>query len=267
MNYDHAYHAGNFADVFKHVVLLAIIRHLQQKSTAYCYLESHAGAPCYDLRAESALKTSEASLGIQKVWSQHWSDPLMNDYLQTVKHASVRNHGTACVVYPGSGVMAASTKRAQDRIVLQELALKPFTQLQRFFEKTAQVHCHNQDGYAGLKAFLPPPEKRGLVVIDPPYEDSQEWRHLKQALTAALKRWSYGIYAIWYPIKDRASIEKNLHALLAGVDQPVLRLECCPWPDDVPNRLNGSGLCILNPPWQLQQQITPLSFQLAKVFA
>ena len=266
MNYDHAYHAGNFADVFKHIVVLAILRKLQQKKTPYCYVETHAGGPYYDLRNHEAAKTGEALDGIQKVWSLTWPEPIMQDYLSLVRQVSHYNKGAHCAVYPGSAAIAAEVMRYNDRLVLQELAINPFIQLERFFEENRRVACYHQDGYAGSKAFLPPLEKRGLVLIDPPYEEVHEWKNLKAYLTMALKRWPTGIFAIWYPIKDRWGIEKNMTKLLADISQPSLRLECCPRLDDVPYRLNGTGMCVINPPWQLAEEIQPLALKLAQVF-
>lgn len=266
MNYDHNYHAGNFADVFKHVVILAMLRYLQRKESPYCYVETHAGYPFYDLRNSQAAKTGEAQGGIQKVWTTSWTDPLMLDYLALIKQASTLNRGQQCVIYPGSGAIAAEVMRHQDRVILQELALTPFVPLERFFEKRPRVTCYQHDGYMGSKAFLPPLERRGLVLIDPPYEEVHEWRQIKQYLAMALKRWPTGIFALWYPIKDRASLERNFKQLLNGLDHASVRLECCPWQDDVPNRLNGTGMCIFNPTWGLEQQIAPLAQRLAKVF-
>lgn len=266
MNYDHAYHAGGFSDVFKHLVVLAILRKLQQKPTPYCYLETHAGGPFYDLRDTASAKTGEALAGIQKLWSLSWSEPLMLDYLALIKQASTLNRGDHCVIYPGSGAIAGEAMRYNDRVVLQELALTPFIRLDRFFEGHNRVACHQQDGYAGSKAFLPPSERRGLVLIDPPYEDVHEWKKIKEYLVMALKRWPTGIFALWYPIKDRWSLDKALAKVLEGIVQPSLRLECCPLHDDVPYRLNGTGLCVFNPPWQLEQTIKPLAAKLAKLF-
>lgn len=266
MNYDHAYHAGNFADVFKHLVVLGILRKLQQKPTPYCYLETHAGGPYYDLRGHEAYKTGEAANGIQKVWSLDWQEPLMIDYLTLLRQVSHFNKAH-CVVYPGSAAISAEVMRYNDRLVLQELAINPFIQLERFFESNRRVACYHQDGYVGSKAFLPPLEKRGLVLIDPPYEEAHEWKKLKDYLTMALKRWPTGIFAIWYPIKDRWGIDKNLAKLLSDVTQPFVRLECCPLQDDVPYRLNGTGMCVINPPWRLAEEINPLALKLAKAFS
>lgn len=265
MNYDHNYHAGNFADVFKHVVILAILRYLQRKEASYCYLETHAGYPFYDLRGQQATKTGEAAGGIQKVWGHDWTDPLMVDYLSLIKQVSSLNRGKQCVIYPGSGAIAAEVMRHHDRVILQELALTPFVPLERFFENKPGIACYQQDGYAGSTAFLPPTERRGLVLIDPPYENPQEWRQIKAYLTMALKRWPTGIFALWYPIKDRIGLERHFKQLLAGLEHDSVRLECCPWQDDVPYRFNGTGLCIFNPTWGLEQQIAPLAHSLAKV--
>ncbi len=266
MNYDHAYHAGCFADVFKHIVVLAILRKLQKKSTPYCYLETHAGGPYYDLRGFEASKTGEAINGIQKIWTLDWPEPIMQDYLALIRQVSHFNKPNACSVYPGSGAIAAEVMRYNDRCVLQELAINPFIQLERFFEGNKRVACYHQDGYAGSKAFLPPLEKRGLVLIDPPYEEVHEWKKLKEYLTMALKRWPTGIFAIWYPIKDRWGIDKNLSKLTADLSQPFVRLECCPLLDDVPYRLNGTGMCVINPPWLLAEEIRPIANKLAKAF-
>lgn len=255
MNYRHSYHAGNFADVFKHTILILLLQALRSKDKPFCYLDTHAGAGRYDLLGEAARKTGEYQEGIARFWAGQVPLREMTDYLAAVRAVNEEGGG-GLRFYPGSPRIARYFLRAQDRMVLMELHAEEAHALKQEFRGDPQVHVHHADGFSGLKAFLPPPEKRGLVLIDPPFERAEEFEHLAAALQAAHSRWSTGIYAIWYPLKDPHEI-RRFHGQLAGSGLRKLLLAEISF-DAAPGRLYGCGMVILNPPWKLDEQLNRL---------
>ncbi|MBI3545647.1 MAG: 23S rRNA (adenine(2030)-N(6))-methyltransferase RlmJ [Gammaproteobacteria bacterium] len=251
MNYRHAFHAGNFADVCKHIVLSLLLTSLHRKATPFCYLDTHAGCGRYDLLSEAAQKTAEYQAGIQRLWPNP-KLPEAENFLAAV-HAL--NSEGVLRYYPGSPRLARFFLRPQDRMLLVEAHGEEVAKLKSEFEGDRQVVIQQQDAYASLKALLPPQEKRGLVLIDPPYESAQEFEQLVQGLRIATERWASGIYAIWYPIKNRPPIERLHRSLIATGIRKMLLAEFCPYPDDSALRLNGCGMIIVNPPWQLEQTL------------
>lgn len=254
MNYRHAFHAGNFADVFKHTVLALLLKSLARKDAPFCYLDTHAGAGRYDLLGEAARKTGEYRDGIERLWN---NPPLsgLEDYLAAVR---AMNPAGTLRYYPGSPTVARCLLRSQDRMVLIEQHPEEYERLQAEFAGDRRVTVQRQDGYAALKAFLPPREKRGLVLIDPPYESTDEYAQAVDGLRVAHARWSTGVYAIWYPIKDRAPVERFHRQLAASGIRKILVAEFCPYPADSAFRLNGCGMVIVNPPWQVDEVLDPL---------
>ncbi|EIJ41530.1 protein involved in catabolism of external DNA [Beggiatoa alba B18LD] len=253
MNYHHSYHAGNFADVFKHITLIALLQHLQQKTTPFCYLETHAGIGGYDLNSIEAQKTLEHHNGITRLSSLTFTQPLLQTYQQLIK--SYNEETPDIRYYLGSPLIAYHFLREQDKAVLAELQEDSATALKQLFRHDKRVAVHHMDGYQVLKAFLPPKEKRGLVLIDPPFESPDEFEQLIKQLKVAHKRWATGIYAIWYPIKrytDTLPFYRQLQALNIP---KILATEFCIYPDDNDLRLNGCGLIIINPPWQLDEKL------------
>jgi 23S rRNA (adenine2030-N6)-methyltransferase len=248
MNYRHSYHAGNFADVFKHIILMALTSTLLRKDKAFCYLDTHAGIGLYDLRSNAAQKSQEFVNGIQKVREQKDPPPLIQEYLRCVQTLPAHH-------YPGSPYIVQQLLRPQDRMVLTELHGEDWQQLKNNFYYDKQVAVHHHDAYQALKAFLPPKERRGLVLIDPPYEIPNELTQITTALTEAVKRWDTGIYALWYPIKERRSIERFHQTLKQKISQPMLVVELSIYPENLNTHLNGNGMLIVNPPWQIDQQI------------
>ncbi len=253
MNYRHAYHAGGIADLLKHAILMLLIERLKVKEKPWFLLDTHAGIGLYDLAGEEALKTGEAHPGIGRLAEVSSPGPILSSYLDVVRRF---NSEPAIRFYPGSPAIASSLKRPEDRLVLCELHPDDYQTLRTTLPRTPNLAFHHGDGYAALKAFLPPPERRGLVLIDPPYEDREEFRHLIDGMTLAWKRWPTGQYALWYPIKDRAQIDR-FHAEL-GVFGKVLAVEFLPEAVDEPEKLNGSGLILINPPWQIEETIEAL---------
>lgn len=251
MNYRHIFHAGNFADVVKHSVLALLLKSLHRKDTPFCYLDTHAGAGRYDLTCEAAQKTGEYRDGILRLWH---APPLpeLADYLTAVR--AINADGTLRY-YPGSPLIARFFLRPQDRMVLLELQPDESAQLKTVFMADRQVTVAAQDGYAGLKAFLPPKEKRGLVLIDPPYESDREYEQVIKGLRIAHARWDSGIFAMWYPIKSRPPVVRFHRALLASGIHKILVVEFCPYPEDSSFRLNGCGVVVVNPPWKLDEML------------
>ncbi len=257
MNYRHAYHAGNFADVIKHIILTALITSLSRKDSPYCYIDTHAGTGYYDLEADQSKKTKEFEGGIEKVIRQDNPPALIRHYLDCVHKINNQLTNTkfsSLRYYPGSPMLARYLSRPHDRIVACELQPQEYRALSSAFAGDKQVAVHHMDGFLGLKAFLPPPERRGLILIDPPYEDPAEFTRIAQTLPVALKRFNTGIYAIWYPIKEKAEVKSFYSALKKSIDLPIYSIELTIYPD-LPQHLNGSGMIIINPPWQLEDSM------------
>lgn len=257
MNYRHAYHAGNFADVLKHAVLLALIEALKHKPAPFCVIDTHAGSGRYALDGVEASKTGEYRDGIARLLfpdlagaSHEPLPPLLRRWLDAILALPGNEQGLK--FYPGSPLQAAQAMRDIDSAQLCELHPEEAARLRELFGRDARVHVHARDGYEALKALLPPREKRGLVLIDPPYEAQEaEYRSIEQALKEALQRWPGGIYAVWYPIKRRSQVQPFLRWLTHCGAKRVLRAELLVHGDDSPLRLNGSGMAIVNAPWQL----------------
>jgi 23S rRNA (adenine2030-N6)-methyltransferase len=251
MNYRHIFHAGNFADVFKHVVLSLLLKSLHRKDAPFCYLDTHAGAGRYDLSSAAAQKTGEYRDGIKRLLNGQ-SLPELADYLATV---SALNDGQTLRYYPGSPRVARFFLRPQDRAELLELQPDECAQLKAEFAGDRQVQVRLQDGYTGLKALLPPRERRGLVLIDPPYESDKEFQQLIEGLREACARWESGLYALWYPIKSRPPVERFHRALVASGIRRILLAELSPYPEDSNFRMNGCGMVMINPPWKLDETL------------
>lgn len=259
MNYQHLYHAGNFADVFKHVVLARLLAALKRKEKTFAYLETHAGAGRYDLRAPDAVKTGEHRDGIARLWQEPLAT--IEDYLAIVR---AHNRGTQLRFYPGSPHIARALLRPQDRMRLAEQAEDAYIQLQMDFGNDRQTHLSFADGYQSLKSWLPPPERRGLVLLDPPYERDDEWRRLRDALLLGQKRWPQGSYAVWYPLKAGSPLAKFKNGLVTAGLRNLLVIEMNVWPMDTPFRLNGCGMLLFNPPWQIDEELRELLPPLAE---
>ena len=257
MNYRHVFHAGNHADVLKHMVLLALIDALQRKPTPFFVLDTHAGRGRYDLEALEAGKTGEALEGIDKLrrWAKNERNiaPALKRYLEAVRPAVAEARPR---YYPGSPLLVAQTLREGDRLAACELQPEEAAALDAVFARDERVGTHTRDGYGAMKALLPPPEKRGLVLIDPPYEtQGAEFDTILTALREALQRWPQGIFAIWYPIKQRRTLAPFFRKIPHLPIKQAWLAELLVRPDDSPLRLNGSGMLVLNPPWQLEREI------------
>ena len=259
MNYRHAYHAGNFADVVKHVVLSRLVEYLKQKEKAFRVLDTHAGIGLYDLSSPEAQKTGEWLGGIGKLIGADRDAKvaaLIAPYLDAVRAV---NPNGGLKKYPGSPLIVRHLLRKQDRLSAIELHRADAAQLRRRFEGDFQTRVTELDGWLALGAHLPPKEKRGLVLVDPPFEQEGEFTRLVDGLTSAHRRWPGGTYALWYPIKDRAAVAAFRRALAAsGVPNLLdIAFEIMPASPSSPS-LHGSGLVVANPPFVLESELRVL---------
>lgn len=255
MNYRHAYHAGNFADVVKHVVLTRLLEYLKRKDKAFRVLDTHAGIGLYDLAGEEAQKTGEWRAGIGRILSAKM-DPdaaaLMQPYLDAVRMANPQGGLTA---YPGSPSITRFLLRKQDRLSAIELHPEDAIRLKALFADDFQVRVTELDGWLALGAHLPPKEKRGLVLVDPPFEQEGEFDRLLERVAAAWKRWPGGIYALWYPIKDRRAVAQFRKALGSAGIPKILDIAFEIRPASAEPRLDGSGMVVVNPPFTLEAEL------------
>lgn len=263
MNYRHAFHAGNFADVHKHVILLALIEHLKRKPAPFFYLDTHAGRGRYDLSSEEARRSSEWRDGIGRLADVTPRSPEIQKFLAAV--AAVRPHGEPR--YPGSPLLAVNALRRGDRAVLVEQQAQEARALEIEMRGRRGIAVQHSDGYAALKAYLPPKENRGLVLIDPPYESEREFAAVEQAVRFGLSRWPNGVFALWYPIKPGSETQRMHAAFKSSGLRKLLLLELSVRPADSPLGLNGSGMLIANPPWQLDVQMQQASKELHQLIA
>lgn len=265
MNYRHVFHAGNFADVFKHGLLSLILARLNAKDKPYVYVETHAGAGRYDLGSEPARKTGEWRDGIARLWSRAGEFPELTGYLNAVRAANPGDR--ALRYYPGSPSIAQCMLRPTDRLLLCELAEDEAHRLYAELHADARVAVRRQDGYEALNSILPPAERRGLVLIDPPYEDPAEFSRAGSALIDAWRRWTTGVYALWYPVKDRAVVRRLHRKLTDSGIRRVLVTELGIYPEDSTHRLSGCGMLMINPPWKLDEDWGALLPRLARLLA
>jgi len=255
MNYRHAYHAGNFADVVKHAVIARLVEYLKLKDKAFRVVDTHAGRGMYDLTAEEAGKTGEWEQGIGRVLSHRFARDaalLLAPYLDAVWAA---NPDGGLKRYPGSPWIVRKLLRKQDRLSAIELHPAEIAELKSLLAGDFQARAIELDGWLALGAHLPPKERRGLVVIDPPFEQESEFDRLVDGVKGAHKRWPGGTYLLWYPIKDREAVS-DFRRRLADTDIPKLidiRFELRgPSPEP---RLDGCGLAVVNPPYTLEAEL------------
>jgi 23S rRNA (adenine2030-N6)-methyltransferase len=261
MNYRHAYHAGNHGDVLKHAVLAASIERLHEKPTPVFMLDTHAGIGIYDLGGVEAGKTEEWRAGIGPVLSAR--PPALAAYCALVESFNQTGELTC---YPGSPAIAAAMMRAADRLVLSELHPEDAETLRRWAYGKPGIAVHRRDAYESLKAFLPPGEGRGLIVVDPPYEVTDEYEKLAKAVITGHRRWPGGRWMIWHPVKDRAPVWRLMDTLLAGGVAKMLAAELLIRPADGVS-LAGSGLILVNPPFGLESWLAEALPQLQVVLA
>jgi len=254
MNYRHIYHAGNFADVVKHAILLTLLDALKRKEKPFCVLDSHAGIGLYDLNSTETQKKQEYQHGIARLFSSsNRSTPtIIMNYLEIIRHFNINDN---LEFYPGSPLICASTLRTDDRLIACELHEDDVKTLTKQMYPYEQASTHFMNGYHAMKAFLPPTEARGLVLIDPPFEKTSEFDDIIESLRLALKHWRGGVYAIWYPIKDKGIVNR-FYSDLKALSFPTLTVEfSLKNMEDVSN-LISCGFVILNPPWKIQESLS-----------
>jgi 23S rRNA (adenine2030-N6)-methyltransferase len=202
MNYRHIYHAGNFADAFKHIILMLLTKSFLKKETPFCFLDTHAGIGHYDLMSVEAQKGKEYENGIKKIIEADDPPEAIREYIACIQNFNAKIADNECRLYPGSPEIVKAFLRPHDRMQLCELHPEDYKTLKKYFARHKQIAVHHQDAYQSFKALLPPKEKRGLILIDPPYENTNELSHLVTMLPQALSRFETGVYALWYPIRQ-----------------------------------------------------------------
>jgi 23S rRNA (adenine2030-N6)-methyltransferase len=265
MNYRHAFHAGNFADAVKHATLARIVAYLKEKPAAFRVIDTHAGAGLYDLAGPEASRTAEWRDGIARLAAATLA-PAVRDLLAPYLDAVASFNGEALKIYPGSPALAQYWLRPQDRLVACEREPVAAQALASRMRGDNRVKAVAIDGYTALNAYVPPKERRGVVLIDPPFEQPDEHDRLAQGLAGAQRKWPTGIYAVWYPIKDTRESEGFARRIVRLGIARILRAELV-LPGRDAERLRGSGMLVVNPPWKLEQELAVLLPALAGVFS
>ena len=252
MNYRHSFHAGNSADVVKHSLLIALVRALQQKQGALTLIDTHAGCGLYDLGGEQAQRTGEAAQGVLRAFAD--PNPLLDDYRAAVQAV---NGGAEPRLYPGSPQFLAQLLRPQDLLILNEKHPEDANALRGAMRGTPAA-VHQRDAYELWLAMLPTRTGRGVVVVDPPYEQTDERARITATLAAAHRKWAHGVTVIWYPLKDRATHQRWKNKLRTLGIPKFLSVEHWLYDADRPGIYNGAGLFIVNPPYAFMQALPPL---------
>jgi 23S rRNA (adenine2030-N6)-methyltransferase len=269
MNYRHAFHAGGFADVVKHIVLVRILAYLQDKPAAFRVIDTHAGAGIYDLAGEEARRGGEWLTGIARIMQARFSGPtaaLLKPYLDVVR---AFNEGRELTAYPGSPLIARALLRPQDRLTACEVEVNARKHLIDALRRDPQARVVDLDGWLALKAFVPPNERRGVVLIDPPFEAKDEFDRLAHGFAAAFAKWPTGVYLLWYPVKSRRATDQLAQrvaqeAVSVKPSGKCLRLEFSVAPQTADGALTSAGLLIVNPPWTLQGELKTILPELEK---
>lgn len=258
MNYRHAYHAGNFADVLKHAVLALVIEHLKLKPAPFRVIDTHAGIGLYDLASEPALKTGEWRAGIGRVIDAELpaeAAGILAPYLAVVREVNGEGPLTR---YPGSPLIARRLMRASDRLVVNELHPEDHAELEKLFARDAETKVLELDGWTALKSLLPPRERRGVVLVDPAFEEEGEFDRLVEGLQEAVRRFATGTFLLWYPIKDPTAIAAFRRQIAAVKLPKALAVELMIRGAEDVERLNGAGLIVVNPPYTLEAKLKAL---------
>lgn len=252
MNYRHSFHAGNSADVMKHSLLIALVQALQLKQGALSLIDTHSGCGLYDLSGDNAQRTGEAAQGVLRAFAD--SNPLLDDYRAAVRAVNI---GAQPQLYPGSPQFLVQLLRPQDFLILNEKHPEDVQSLRAVMRDTPAA-VHQRDAYELWLAMVPPRTSRGVVVVDPPYEQTDERQRITATLAAAYRKWAHGVTVIWYPLKDRATHRRWSERLrMLGIPK-MLSVEHWLYDDDQPGIYNGSGLFIVNPPYAFTQALPPL---------
>ena len=255
MNYRHAFHAGNHADVFKHLTLSRIFALLAKKDAPYAYLDSHAGVGLYDLHGDQASRTGEYLEGVARLWDAATLPDMCHDYLRVL---SELNGNAKLRYYPGSPELARQLSRGQDRLFCNEKHPEDGQLLKDNMSRDRRITVRLEDGWNFPRAMLPSREKRAVLLIDPPFEQAKELDRCVQALNEAIGRMRQAIVVVWYPIKDRQQLRRFYRDMAASNAPKLLRVELLVHSADDASRLSGSGLLISNPPWGLEDELKQL---------
>src|SRR3984885_5154279 len=269
MNYRHAFHAGGFADVIKHIVLVRMLTYLQEKPPAFRVIDTHAGAGIYDLTSDEAQRGGEWLTGNARLMPARFSEtvlPLLTPYLDIVRAFNPQRELQA---YPGSPLIARALLRPQDRLTACEGEPKARKQLIGALRRDTQARVVDLDGWMALPAYVPPKERRGLVLLDPPYEQKDEFERLADGFTEAFAKWPTGSYVLWYPVKSRRATDNLARHVAQAVDAgptpgKALRLEFSVAPQTAEAGLVSAGLLIVNPPWTLAGELKAILPELEK---
>ncbi|QWG17585.1 23S rRNA (adenine(2030)-N(6))-methyltransferase RlmJ [Bradyrhizobium sediminis] len=269
MNYRHAFHAGSFADVIKHIVLVRMLTYLQEKPAAFRVIDTHAGAGVYDLTSEEARRGGEWTTGIARIMQARFSEttaPLIKPYLDIVR---AFNPQRDLVAYPGSPLIARALLRPQDRLTACEVEPKARKRLIEALRRDTQARVVDLDGWMALPAFVPPKERRGLILIDPPFEAKDEFERLADGFAGAFAKWPTGSYLLWYPVKSRRATDelaRHVAGVAASTAPPgkCLRLEFSVAPQVAGGGLTSTGLLMVNPPWTLMGELKAILPELEK---
>jgi 23S rRNA (adenine2030-N6)-methyltransferase len=254
MNYRHIFHAGSFTDVMKHAIVALILDRLRAKETPFGVLDTHAGIGRYDLTSQQAGRTGEYLGGIARVMAAaDRLPPELAPYLNAVRELNPEPDRLRW--YPGSPRLARQLMRPQDRLLLAELHPEDVETLRREFARDRNTSVQHMDGYHAIKAHLPLKERRGMVLVDPPFEVTDEFERMTKALVTGHGRWPTGIFALWYPIKERPAVWRFQEALERTGIRRILAAELTIHEEDTHQRLNGCGMIVVNPPWQLDRNL------------
>ena len=273
MNYRHHFHAGNFADVMKHALLTRLVVALQKKEKGFLYLDTHAGRGSYDLadamKGDSLARPPEHPDGIGRLWTRTDLPVALAGYVELVKKFDEErgNQEPAPRFYPGSPRIVQMLARPQDRLALYEKHPEEFELLDIELSRASRVSLQERDGYGALRATLPPPEKRALILVDPPFEQADEFAQLVRAVDEGLHRFPSGVYALWYPLTERARVDAFFDGLVALQLPPTLVLEFRVVGERSAAKFKGCGLVVINPPWQFDREAGPLLDWLADALA
>jgi 23S rRNA (adenine2030-N6)-methyltransferase len=261
LSYRHSYHAGNFADVLKHLVQIRILRYLKLKDKPLCYIDTHAAAGGYALQAKQAQQTREYEGGIGQLWKQKGVPEIVADYVALVHTFNGRESLTH---YPGSPWFAKQLLSPQDRLWLYELHNNEVELLKQTFNGDRRARVIHEDGFQGCIGLLPPKERRGLVLIDPPYEIKEDYQRVVDTVINAHRRFAVGTYAIWYPVVDRQRIDKLKKSLVSSGIKNIQLFELGQRSDSPGHGMTASGMIVINPPWVLKDEMTQVLPYLAE---
>lgn len=256
LSYRHAFHAGNFADVLKHAVLTNVLEYMTRKDKGYTYIDSHSGAGMYQLTEEYAQKTGEYKQGIAKLINNNDIPEALEEYIELIQSFNINNDDKSELeLYPGSPAVAKAFSRRQDSAHLFELHSTDINYLTEFSERWNKSHVQQSDGYQGILSLVPPPSRRGVVLIDPPYELKEDYTKAVKTIISAYKKFATGTYILWYPVVKRELVNKMKEQFIASDVKNTLQVEFCMQEDTDAYGMTGTGLFVVNPPWQLKQQL------------